>query len=90
MAGIGGSTGNRHSTKDKREWANAIRRAVARGKNLNRLADKLIEKALEGDMVAMKEFGDRYEGKPQQVIAGPGDAGEHRHKITVEIVDVKD
>lgn len=82
MAGIGGPTGNRNSTKDKREWSNAIRRAVKRGKRLNRLADKLLDKCEEGDMTAMKEFGDRYEGKIAQAIEGPGNDGEHIITIT--------
>jgi hypothetical protein len=69
--------GNQNSTKEHREWANAIRRAVARrekdGKlgSLNDLADVLIDKALEGDSSAIKEFGDRHDGKPAQAITGP-------------------
>ena len=68
--------GNNNSSLSKREWANAIRRAVARrekdGKpgSLNDLADVLIDKAMEGDGAAIKEFGDRHDGKPAQVIIG--------------------
>jgi len=33
----------------------------------------LIAKALEGDIAAIKEIGDRLEGKPAQVISGDAD-----------------
>ncbi len=74
--------GNKNARKETREWSNAIRRAVARGKRLNRLADKLLDKCEEGDLTALKEFGDRYEGKIPQAIEGPGDAGSHLLTIT--------
>ena len=72
----GAPIGNKNSSRANREWADAIRRAVARrekdGKpgSLNDLADVLIDKALEGDGAAIKEFGDRHDGKPAQVIIG--------------------
>jgi hypothetical protein len=37
---------------------------------LNELAAKLIEKAAEGDMSALKELGDRLDGKSVQPVAG--------------------
>ena len=76
---MGAPKGNKNAVKN-REWSDAIRRAVARrskGKNggLNRLADKLLDKVEEGDMTAIKEFGDRYEGKVPQAIEGTGEDG---------------
>jgi hypothetical protein len=69
--GKGGQPGNTNATKSK-PWADAIRRAVVQnnGEKLNRLADKLIACALEGDMAAMREIGDRLDGKAAQVITG--------------------
>ena len=43
-------------------------------KKLNRLAVKLIEKALEGDISALREVGDRLDGKPAQALQVGGDA----------------
>ena len=89
MARTGRPTGSKTKT-NTRPWSDAIRRAVARsGKSgLNSLADKLLEKVLEDDMQAIKEFGDRYEGKIPQAIEGPGDNGEHLLTTTVEVTIV--
>lgn len=76
----GAPLGNDNATK-ARPWSDAIRRAVARldntgdGSGLNRLAEKLLDKVQEGDMTAIKEFGDRYEGKVPNVIEGTGPGG---------------
>ena len=59
-------------------WSDAIRIAVNEAyeggdrKKLRALAEKLIMKALDGDMAAMKEIGDRLDGKSPQYseIAG--------------------
>lgn len=40
---------------------------------LDALAEKLLAKVDEGDMTAIKEFGDRIDGKPVQAIANDGD-----------------
>ena len=39
-------------------------------KKLRALAEKLRDRALEGDVTALKEIGDRLDGKPAQTIAG--------------------
>lgn len=36
---------------------------------LERLADALVTKALDGDVPAIKEIGDRLDGKPAQSVA---------------------
>ena len=57
-----------------KHWSDAIRIAVNEahengdGKKLRALADKLVEKALEGDMQAMKEIGDRLDGNAAQSV----------------------
>lgn len=61
---------------EKKPWSDAIRRALAKreltgsGADLNALAEKLIDKAAEGDMTALKELADRLDGKSVQQIAG--------------------
>jgi hypothetical protein len=54
-------------------WTDALRRALLAedGKKLRKLADKLIASALKGNVMALKEIGDRMEGKPAQAIVGP-------------------
>lgn len=39
-------------------------------KKLRALAEKLRDRALEGDITALKEIGDRLDGKPPQTVAG--------------------
>jgi hypothetical protein len=56
-------------SKPDKLWRDAIHRAVKRTledgqtRRLDALADRLVEKGLEGDVVAMKEVGDRLDGK---------------------------
>ena len=63
--------GNNNASKAK-VWSAAIDRAVEKryGKDrveaLSMLADKLLENCEEGDMAALKELGDRLEGKAVQ------------------------
>ncbi len=68
----------------QKDWAEALRRAVHResaGKGspkwLDVLANRCVEAAAEGDMQAMKEIGDRLDGKPKQQteVSGP-DGGD--------------
>lgn len=84
---VGAPKGNTNGKKNNRLWSEAIRRAVARrGKGqeggLNKLADRFLDKVLEGDMTAIKEFGDRYEGKVPQAIEGPGEDGSFTIIVT--------
>lgn len=66
-------------------WAAAVKRAVHRrlekeeGKpqKIERLADQLVDFALEGNGWAFKEIGERLDGKAPQGIHGSGDNGEH-------------
>ena len=67
--------------KGEKIWRDAVMRAVhrnlkgAKTKRLETLAEKLVEQALDGNMVALKEIGDRLDGKPKEsveVSAGDG------------------
>lgn len=74
----GAPIGNQNAAKAK-IWHGAIMRALRKRSRsdaleaLDELAEKLLEKVAEGDLPALKEFGDRLDGKPAQAITGPGD-----------------
>jgi len=62
---VGGQPGNTNSSKNNRLWANTIRRAVVQddASRLRRIAEALLDKAADGDISAIKELGDRLDGK---------------------------
>ena len=69
--------------KSDKLWRDAIMVAVKRQatdgkktKKLALLADKLVTKALDGDITAMKEIGDRLDGKPAQSVELGGRDGK--------------
>jgi len=78
----GAPEGNNNAGKNK-PWREAINHALKthprcktdQAQALRDIATKLIDKALEGDLNAMKELGDRIEGKPQQTIDMTHDIG---------------
>ena len=74
MAERGAPEGNKNAVKN-RPWAEALNRALLAedGKKLRALADRIIDKALEGDVQALKEVGDRMDGKPAQALEHSGD-----------------
>lgn len=80
---MAGTVGNKNSSKDNRLWAGTIRRAAVQDKahRLRSAAEKLLNAAAEGDIAAMKELGDRLDGKPHQTIAAEVDTN-----VTVEVV----
>lgn len=76
--------------KSDKLWRDAIHRAVKRvekgdkDKRLEKLADKLVAVALEGDVSALKEIGDRLDGKPtQQVDHGLPPGGNVKFVMTI-------
>jgi hypothetical protein len=72
--------GNQYARKAK-DWENALRRALDRyekgeivsGMALAKIAEKVVEKALEGDTKAIEEIANRLDGKPSQSteVSGP-------------------
>ena len=71
--------GNRNAAKAK-VWSAAIDRALEkRGPSkmaaLAALAEKLLQKCDAGDVVALKELGDRVEGKVAQSLEHTGNVG---------------
>lgn len=75
----GAPLGNKNAAKAK-IWHAAILRALDkrgagdRVKALDELAGKLLDAVATGDLQALKEFGDRLDGKPAQTIVGDSDA----------------
>ena len=75
----GAPTGNSNATKT-RSWAEAIDKALKQCKDgkpqkLRALADKIIDMAMAGDMAAMREIGDRVDGKALAHVHVTGDLG---------------
>ena len=69
--------GNNYAAKSK-QWTMAIERALEKRKTtraeaLDELAEKLLSKCDEADLQALRELGDRLEGKPSQVIGNDPD-----------------
>jgi hypothetical protein len=86
---MGAPLGNRNAAKAK-VWHAAIMRALERRKPadqriqaIDELADKLLDLVAKGDLGALKEFGDRLDGKPPQAIVG---GGENDPAIRIEQV----
>jgi len=79
----GAPIGNRNSANGK-IWTNTLRRALLAedGKRMRRVADALVSKAEEGDVPAIKEIGDRIDGKVPQAI-GIGQDPDLEPMITV-------
>lgn len=87
--------------KSDKVWSDAIRKAVhnyheekdAAGKvkkvrYLNLLADNLVKAGAAGDIQAMKEIGDRLDGKPAQAMTH-GNADGSNLNFGVVMVDAK-
>lgn len=85
---MGAPLGNRNGCKENRAWSEEIRKAATQRKRLRKLAEALLDKCEEGDVSALKEFGDRFDGKVAQQIVGPGGEGEHTIITRIEEVIV--
>ena len=83
MAGKPGRSGT--NKNQDRPWKEALMLAVNERmgdqKKLRLLANKLVDKALEGDVQALKEIGDRMDGKPRQEI----EATVETHNYVAEV-----
>jgi hypothetical protein len=85
--------GNTNAARGNR-WRDAIDRALekrsrARGiQALDELAERLLAAAEEGEGWALKELGDRFDGKPAQgvIVMGDADAAPVQIKATIEFV----
>ena len=89
----GSPLGNKNAGSRPRIWSDAIRKAVLRRgkdkfKRLDKLADALLDECESGDVAALREFGDRIEGRVVQAISGP-DGGAIIHTVERVIVEPK-
>lgn len=74
----GAPKGNKNAARG-RTWRDAIDRAMKRNRTaLDKCADALLNAAMTGDMTALKELGDRLDGKPQQAIEHSGSVGNYQ------------
>ena len=73
---MGGTIGNKNSSKDNRVWGKTVRKLAVQEdyKRIHKVAEALFKKAEEGDVSAIKELGDRIDGKSMQEISGNSDA----------------
>lgn len=87
---MGAPVGNQNA-RDGREFREALRRAMAhRGEGdyrhtLLKIAGGLVDKALEGDLPAIKEIADREDGKASQALTLAGDENGAPVRIGVDV-----
>jgi hypothetical protein len=87
---MGAPIGNNNNKKNL-YWSEALRKHITQNpKDLADAAQALFLKAKEGDVSAIREIGDRLEGKAVQRVEGSGDNGEFISKIVVELVKSND
>jgi hypothetical protein len=76
---MGAPVGNQNAAKAK-QWTAAIQRALAKRSKvesalaIDDLAEKLLLACDKGEIGALKELGDRLEGKPAQALTIGGDS----------------
>ena len=70
------SIGNKNSSKENRVWGKVVKKLAVQEdfKRIHKVAEALFAKAEEGDIAAIKELGDRLDGKASQEITGDSDA----------------
>lgn len=78
-------------------YREALRVAVKRRSNddakgktkLDRIAAALVQQACDGDVPAIKEIGDRLDGKVPQALVGDDSRDPIRTVTRIELVDLK-
>ena len=72
---MGAPKGNQNSSADKRVWGKVVRKLAVQEdyKRIHNVAEALFRKAEDGDISAIKELGDRIDGKAEQTISGDSD-----------------
>lgn len=73
--GAGAPLGHTNSSKTNRIWGDIIKKLAVQQdyKRLHTIANALYDKAADGDMGAIKEIGDRLDGKALQENKLTGD-----------------
>lgn len=87
MATRGGQPGNRNPAKGK-EWFDALRKQVVQRGTLDKMAVAVCEAAEKGELWAVQEVGNRFDGKPAQALELSGPEGDPIETVTrIELVD---
>ena len=92
MAFAKGQTGNPGGRPKDKPWTDAIRLAANEmskthkgTRQLRAMANKLVAEAIDGNIQAIKEVGDRLEGKAMQPVEADVTGG-----LTIEVVKFAD
>lgn len=90
--GSGAPLGNKNSSKNNRMWGETIKRkAIQNPEKMGRIVDKLFDKAEEGDLAAMREIGDRIDGKAVATTElGTIDGQDSPINVTLKFVKPED
>ena len=66
--------GNKNSSKENRVWAKVIRKLAVQEdhKRIHKVAEALFKEAENGNIAAVKELGDRLDGKSTEHIHQEG------------------
>jgi hypothetical protein len=59
--------GNNNAGKGK-AWFDALRKECVQRDALDKIAKVVVDKAIEGEQWAVREIGDRFDGKPAQSV----------------------
>ncbi len=87
MPFVKGQSGNPGGRGTEKIWRDALLKAVkdkqdtGNGRKLEAIAKALIDAAIDGDVAAIREIGDRLDGKAPQAITGD-DGGDLRVLFT--------
>jgi hypothetical protein len=67
--------GNKNSSKENRIWGKTVKKLAVQEdyKRIHKVAEALFRKAEDGDIAAIRELGDRIDGKAEQTISGDSD-----------------
>lgn len=90
--------GNTNASNKRKPWAEALERALEAHKpaeqrqRLAALAEAVVAKAMDGDVSAIKEIGDRLDGKAKQQteITGLDDGAIMIGKVERVIIDKRE
>lgn len=59
-----------------KQWFDALRKQVVQRDALDKIASKVVDAALEGELWAIQEIGNRFDGKPAQAVEVSGPDGD--------------
>jgi len=82
---MGAPLNNKNSTKEKRIWSKIVKKLAVQEDyaRLHKVANALFDKAADGDISAIKELGDRIDGKSMQENMVTGDSDQ---PLTIKVV----